>query len=203
MNDSVSLTLGRLNISIPFAVMKDKLTVSPAIKIALGLSIAIALLAIGLERWQQSQYKKIDEIGEASWALVSVESGDRFTVVQNDKTKTIRLCGVDAKGDIAKDYLQMVLDKRDGEAVLEQSGDGYEAWITMKPSNAAELLENLPYEVEESSEVNIHLNTWMLERGYARRNMQTYEQCHEPEHLVWAEELAKQSELGIWQSSRH
>lgn len=96
----------------------------------------------------------------------------------------------------------MMLDKRDGEVVFEASGDAYEAWITIDPGNVVELLEDLAYEVEESSEINIHLNTWMLERGYARRDMQTYEQCRESEHLVWAEELAKENKLGIWQSSR-
>ena len=179
--------------------MKSKLTVSPAIKITLGISIAITLSAMVQERWKQSQHEEIDD---TPWTLVSAESGNRLTLTRNNEIKTISLCGVDTKGEIAKNYLQMVLDKRDGEVVLEDSGDAYEAWITIEPSNAVELLENLPYEVEESSEVNIHLNTWMIERGYARRDRQTYEQCHEPEHLIWAEELAKDSELGIWQSSR-
>ena len=104
--------------------MKSKLTVSPAIKITLGISIAIALSAMELERWKQSKHEEIDD---TPWTLVSAESGNRLTLTRNNEIKTISLCGVDTKGEIAKNYLQMVLDKRDGEVVLEDSGDAYEA----------------------------------------------------------------------------
>ena len=125
--------------------------------------------------------------------------GDRFTVSRHGETKTIDLCGVKAEGDTAKNYLQTVLDKRDGEVFLERSGDSYDAWITIEPDNAVGLLEDLPYEVEASPEINIHLNTWMLEQGYARRDEQSFEQCSQPEYLAQAEKVAKENKIGIWQ----
>lgn len=50
----------------------------------------------------------------------------------------------------------------------------------------------------ELVEQEIHLNTWLLERGLARRDTQWSSRCKEPEHLVWAENIAREDKLGIW-----
>lgn len=65
--------------------MKSKLTVSPAIKITLGISIAITLSAMVQERWKQSQHEEIDD---TPWTLISAESGNRLTLTRNNEIKT-------------------------------------------------------------------------------------------------------------------
>jgi len=48
-------------------------------------------------------------------------------------------------------------------------------------------------------EQQIHLNTWVIERGYARRDQKNSDKCLEPDNLKWAEDLAKEEKLGMWQ----
>jgi len=71
--------------------------------------------------------------------------------------------------------------------------------VESEPDYDAELFEKSLSKVEKGSEINIHLNTWMIEQGYAVQDSQNSQHCHEPKHLASAENLAKERKIGIWQ----
>ena len=132
--------------------------------------------------------------------MVSVNSGSSFTVSRHNETKNINLCGVSASGDNAKDYLQSVINLSDGTVDLEQVGDRYEAWILLDKDYDVEIVKHISDQPNNLVEEQIHLNTWMIERGYARQDLQSSSSCSQPEHLAWAEEVAKEDSLGIWEN---
>jgi len=163
--------------------MKAKLKISPGTKIFVIFCTLIAIGSIGLEKWLKHQHQKHRTADYMPWKLANVDSGSSFTVQRHDKTKNIELCGVKTSGDKAKNFLQTVINKGDGTIELEKVKDGYEAWVLLKPD----------------FEQQIHLNTWVIERGYARRDQKNSDKCLEPDNLKWAEDLAKEEKLGMWQ----
>jgi endonuclease YncB( thermonuclease family) len=127
----------------------------------------------------------------------SIYDGDTLRVVRGDEELKIRFCGIDAPelkqplGVESRDYLQSLIAKSDGTIhVLPIEQDRYgrtvaELWIPIKPD----------YEAE------IHLNTAMVEAGYAHHYQRYSGNCVSAENLGWAEEIAKEEKLGVWNGS--
>ena len=146
--------------------------------------------------WQRYKYRTADY---TPWILADVNSGSSFDVTRHNKTKTINLCGVEASGDKAKNYLQSVIELGNGTVELEQVGETYEAWVLLDQDYDVELVKHISSKPNELVEQQIHLNTWVIEHGYAKHDKKSSGNCNEPEHLAWAESLAKKNKLGIWQ----
>jgi endonuclease YncB( thermonuclease family) len=131
-------------------------------------------------------------------SIVTVNSGSSFTVARHHETKTINLCGVSASGDKAKDFLESVIKLGDGTVELEKVGDRYEAWILLDENYDTELVKHISDKPNHLVEQQIHLNTWVIERGYASQDPLSSSECSQPDNLAWAESLAKKDGLGIW-----
>ena len=127
----------------------------------------------------------------------SVYDGDTLRVVRGDEELKIRFCGIDAPelkqplGVESRDYLRSLIAKSDGTIhVLPIEEDRYgrtvaELWIPIEPD----------YEAE------IHLNTAMVEAGMAYHYERYSGNCESAENLVWAENIAKDDKLGVWNGS--
>ncbi|MGV2831625.1 thermonuclease family protein [Myxosarcina sp. GI1(2024)] len=87
-----------------------------------------------------------------------------------------------ASGEEARDYLRSLIDRGDSTVELEKRGETYEAWVLLKPD----------------FESQFHLNTWMVQKGMARHDRQNSSHCLSSEALGWAEDIAKEDKLGIW-----
>ena len=124
----------------------------------------------------------------------SIYNGDTFRVIRGEEELKIRFCGIDAPekkqplGIESRDYLRSLIAKGDGTIhVLPIEEDRYnrtvaELWIPIKPD----------YEAE------IHLNTAMVEAGMAYHYERYSGNCESAENLVWAENIAKEDKLGVW-----
>ena len=163
------------------------------------LSAVFAAVVIGLDKWQQYKHETADY---TPWKLVTVNSGSSFTVSRHNETKLINLCGVKADGDKAKKYLQSVIKLGNGTVELEKVGETYEAWILLDKNYDVNLVKHISDQPNYLVEQQIHLNTWLIERGMARQNLQSSYKCSQPENLVWAENVAKEDKLGIWQDKQ-
>jgi endonuclease YncB( thermonuclease family) len=159
------------------------------------LSTLVAAVIVGLDYWQKYKYRTADY---TPWTLVTVNSGSSFTVSRHNETKTIDLCGVSASGDKAKSFLQSVIKLGDGTVELERVGDRYEAWILLDENYDTELVKHISTEPNYLVEQQIHLNTWVIERGYASQDLQSAGSCSQPEHLAWADKVAREEKLGMW-----
>ena len=163
-------------------------------------SAIVTIAAIGLDNWERSKYITADR---TPWKLVNVETGDRFIVTRHNKTKTISLCGVSEIENVTKQYLTSVINLGGGTVELEQIKNSYEAWVSLKPGYDVELVKHVSNKPNELVGQEIHLNTWVIERGEARQDTKEASQCREPEHLVWAETIAKKGKFGIWQDKKN
>ncbi len=142
-------------------------------------TVTLSMISLGLNLW--SSYKaQASKLG--AWRVVKVISGERITLEREEKSKTIQLCGVSAPGEEAKEYLKSSIQRGDGTVYLEKTGEMYEAWVILAP------------EYQEQ----IHLNTWLVQNGMARHELENSKQCLAHENLGWAEALAKEEKLGIW-----
>lgn len=161
------------------------------------LLVAIATSIMGLDNWLKYKERNTDY---TPWRVTSVDSGSSFTVSRHvSESKVINLCGVAAAGDESKKFLASVINLGNGTVDLEKVDDGsYEAWVRLKPNYDVELVKHISNKPNELVEQEIHLNTWIVERGIALRNISEADRCKEPEHLAWAEEVAKKDKLGIW-----
>ena len=124
----------------------------------------------------------------------SIYDGDTLRVVRGNEELKIRFCGIDAPekkqplGIESRDYLRSLIAKGDGTIhVLPIEEDRYgrtvaELWIPIKPD----------YEAE------IHLNTAMVEAGMAYHYEKYSGNCESAENLVWAENIARDEKLGVW-----
>jgi hypothetical protein len=158
------------------------------------LSAVAATVIIGLDNWLK--YKK-QTADYTSWTVTSVESGSSFSVSRHNESKVINLCGV-AAGNESKELLASVINLGDGTVELEKVGDEYEAWITIKPNYDVKLVKHISAQPNELVEETVHLNTWVVELGYARYEPKNSSQCLGHENLAWAESIAKKENLGIW-----
>ncbi|MEO1672778.1 MAG: thermonuclease family protein [Cyanobacteria bacterium J06631_2] len=124
----------------------------------------------------------------------SIHDGDTLRVTRGNEELKIRICGIDAPelkqplGIESRDYLRSLIDQGDGTIhVLPIETDRYnrtvaELWIPIKPD----------YEGQ------IHLNTAMVEAGYAYHYQQYSGNCESAENLGWAEKIARDNKLGVW-----
>ena len=124
----------------------------------------------------------------------SIYDGDTLRVVRGDEELKIRFCGIDAPelkqplGVESRDYLRSLIAKSDGTIhVLPIEEDWYgrtvaELWIPIEPD----------YEGQ------IHLNTAMVEAGMAWHYQQYSGNCESAENLGWAEKIARDEKLGVW-----
>ncbi len=154
----------------------------------------ITLVMVSLNQWVEYKDKNFSR---NPWQIVSVESGEKFTVHGGNKTKTINLCGVKASGNRSRNFLRQVIDLGNGTVNLKHVGDSYEAWISIDKNYDVELVKHISSQPNYLVEETIHLNTWLIERGFARRDKLNSGKCSQPENLVWAEERAKEKGLGI------
>ncbi len=118
-------------------------------------------------------------------------------VRRGEEELKIRFCGIDAPelkmplGIESRDYLRSLIDKSDGTIyVLPIEEDRYgrtvaELWIPIKPD----------------FEGQIHLNTAMVEAGMAYHYQQYSGNCESAENLGWAEKIARDEKLGVWNGS--
>ena len=163
----------------------------------IALSIIAATTIIGLDSWLRFKERNIDS---TPWTVTKVNSGSSLIVTRHDETKMVNLCGVKPIGDETKQYLTSVVNLGDGTVELEEIGDNYESWVSLKPGYDVELVKHVSNTPNELVGQEIHLNTWLIERGMARRNIKQASGCREPEHLAWAETVAKEGKFGIWQN---
>jgi endonuclease YncB( thermonuclease family) len=159
------------------------------------LSAVFATFIIGLDNWLKYKDRNADY---TPWRVTSVENGSSFRVSRHNESQVINLCGV-AAGDKSREFLASVINLGNGTVELEKVGESYEAWVILKPNYDVELVKHISDKPNELVEQQIHLNTWMVERGIARRDIAEAAGCREPEHLAWAEKLALKDKLGIWQ----
>ena len=160
------------------------------------ITAILSATIIGLDNWQRYKYRTADY---TDWKLEQVNSSSSFTVSRHNETKVVNPCGVNALGDRAKNYLQSVIELGNGSVELEQVGESYEAWILLDQDYDVEIVKHISDQPNYLVEEQIHLNTWMIERGYAKQDLQSVDSCSQPEHLAWAERVAKEDNLGIWE----
>jgi endonuclease YncB( thermonuclease family) len=124
----------------------------------------------------------------------SIYDGDTLRVIKGTEELKIRFCGIDAPelkqplGIESRDYLRSLIAKGNGTIyVLPIEEDRYERTV-------AELW--IP--IEPDFEGQIHLNTAMVEAGMAWHYEKYSGNCESAKNLVWAEEIAKDEKLGVW-----
>lgn len=169
--------------------------ISRPTKIFIATLIVFGSAIIGLDMWLEYEEANRDY---RPWRFYSIESGDRFTVTRGEEMMPIKLCGVEASGGDAQEYLASTVNLGNGTVILDKVGDEYEAWVMLTENYDAKLVSHISSETNELVEGQIHLNTWMIERGYAKHDRTSSSKCGEPEHLNWAEDIAKSEKLGIW-----
>ena len=135
----------------------------------------------------------------AAWQVKpgSIYDGETLRVVRGSEELKIRFCGIDSPelaqplGIESRDYLRSLIAKGDGTIYVQPiEKDRYnrtvaELWIPIKPD----------YERQ------IHLNTAMVEAGYAYHYRQYSGNCESAENLEWAEKIARENKLGVWNGS--
>ncbi|MBW4532506.1 MAG: hypothetical protein KME09_01070 [Pleurocapsa minor HA4230-MV1] len=141
------------------------------------LSAVAAVALISLDNWQRYKYRTADY---TPWKISRVNSGSSFTVERHNEQKTISLCGVEATGNESQKYLQSVINLSNGTVELEQVGDLHEVWISLASNYDVNLLKHISDTPNELVQQEIHLNTWVIERGMARRNSIEADRCREP-----------------------
>lgn len=173
----------------------SKTKVSKPLLYTLYAGAALSIGIVAVERFLRYQYSNIDS---TPWTITKVISGDRLSVARHQQTQELQLCGVSTLGIQTQKFLQAVIEQGDGTVVWSEAGDRYEAWIVLEPGYDVDLFSQYSTKPDEYVGTSIHLNTWLIESGYARYSREGYQKCHQPENLVWAEELARESKLGIW-----
>ena len=144
---------------------------------------AVVAVFVGVNQWIEYQYKNIKY---PTWTVANITAGDTINVTSDldSKIKTIKLCGITPAHPESKDFLKSVVDRGDGSIELERAGDTHEAWVMLKPD----------------FEKQIHLNTFMVEKGMARHDVANSQQCRSNEELGFAQKIAQEEKLGLWSS---
>ena len=143
----------------------------------------VVAVFVGVNQWIEYQYRNAKY---PTWTVGAVTAGDIFTVTSDldSETRTIKLCGVTPAHSEAKDFLKSVINRGDGSIELERSGEAHEAWVMLKPD----------------FESQIHVNTYMVEKGMARHDTANSQQCRSNEELGFAQKIAQEEKLGLWNS---
>ena len=130
------------------------------------------------------------------WQIKSenVYDGDTLKVSKGNEELIVRLCGIDAPemlqqfGVESRDYLRSLIAKSNGTIHI----------LPIKDSRSKIILVEAWIPIEPNYEGQIHLNTAMLEAGYAHHYQKYSGSCVSAENLGWAEEIAKNGRLGVW-----
>lgn len=163
------------------------------------LAIGLILLAIAnKETINKNAIANLhrDDNNAEKWQVKpgSIHDGDTLRVIRDDEELKIRFCGIDAPelkqplGIESRNYLRSLIHKSDGTIYVKPiEKDRYnrtvaELWIPIKPD----------YEQQ------IHLNTAMVEAGMAYHYQQYSGNCESAENLGWAEKIARDEKLGVW-----
>lgn len=132
------------------------------------------------------------------WTMVSVADGNTIIVKQENETKKIRLCGIDAVeeqqklGSQAKSYLRSLIDKGDGTVSItpiEQDRDGRmvaEVFVLPRPRTPG-------YRSEEE----IFLNGDMVRAGFARYTGYS-DNCPNELVIKQSQQMAIANRVGVW-----
>ena len=150
----------------------------------IGLS-AIAAVSFGINQWLEYRYRNAKY---PTWTVGHITAGDSFTVTSDldSETRTIKLCGITSAHRESKDFLKSVIDLGDGSVEIEQAENAYEPWVMLKPD----------------LESQIHVNTYMVEKGMARHDVANSKQCRSDEELGFAQKIAQEEKLGLWSSNK-
>lgn len=146
--------------------------------------VPILFLAFGIAIKQE----KVQE--PKSWTVAEIQSGNKFTVSKGIRTKKIDLCGVLPISN-TKNHLTRLINLGNGSVELEKVAGGYEVWIALDKDYDVELVKHISNKPNYLVGQEIHLNTWLIERGMAELDRDTYSKCREPENLEWAEKIAQ------------
>ena len=175
--------------------MKVKLGFPISFQILIGISLSIAICAVSLNRWVSYQERVVNY---TPWSVVKINNGYSIVVTRDDKEREVSLCGVQSLGDETKKYLTSLINLSNGTLYLEQVESGYEAWLLLRPGYNIDLVKHISAVPDKLVDGQIHINTWLIERGMARRNVNESVNCKEPQHLALAETIAKETKLGFW-----
>ena len=90
------------------------------------------------------------------------------------------------------------IESRDYLRSLVAKGDGIIYVIPIKKDRYGRTVAELWIPIKPDFEQEIHLNTAMVEAGYAYHYEQYWGNCESPQNLVWAKEIARDEKLGVW-----
>ena len=123
----------------------------------------------------------------------SIYDGDTLRVIKGNQELKIRLCGIDTPelkqtlGIEARDYLRSLIAKSNGTVhLIEVETDRYQRTV-------AELFVPL----KANPEQEIHLNSAMIEAGYAWHYERYSGNCPNQYGLAIAENIAKDNKVGV------
>jgi len=138
---------------------------------------------VGVNQWIEYQYRNAKY---PTWTVGEITAGDTFTVTSDldSQTRSIKLCGITLAHPEAKDFLKSVVEMGDDSIELERAGEPHEAWVMLKPDHQSQ----------------IHVNTYMVEKGMARHDIANSKQCRSNEELAFAQKIAQEEKLGLWSS---
>lgn len=146
---------------------------------------AVAAVFVGVNQWIEYQYRNAKY---PTWTVGAVTAGDTFTVTSNldSNIRTIKLCGITPAHPESKDFLKSIVAMGDGSIELEQAGETHEAWVMLKPD----------------FESQIHVNTYMVEKGMAQHDVPNSQPCRSNEDLSFAQKIAQEKKLGLWSNRK-
>ena len=174
------------------------------------LLIAIVLLIMGWQLWQQQQQPTATRPGwvnaqrsapqSQTWQVVkgSVYDGDTLRVRRGVQELKIRFCGIDApeknqpRGIESRDYLRSLIAKGDGSVILipiEKDRYGQmvaEVFIRPRPGQGY------------SPEQELYLNGEMVQAGLAYHYERYSGNCENRGAIAAAEEIAQNTRAGVW-----
>ena len=79
-----------------------------------------------------------------------------------------------------------------------QKGDGTIYVLPIEKDRYNRTVAELWIPIKPDFEQQIHLNTAMVEAGYAWHYSKYSSKCKSAENLSWAEQIAREDKLGVW-----
>lgn len=141
-----------------------------------------------------------DDNNVEKWTVYQgdIDDGDTIRAFKHNQELNVRFCGIDAPelkqplGIESKDYLGSLINRGNGTVyILPIEQDKYERtvgdlWI-----------------LDTDSMELVHLNTAMIEAGYAWHYNKYSGNCQNKGDLKLAEKTAKKKKIGIWNGDKH
>ena len=157
------------------------------------LAGAAAIIIVGLNGWIEFKRKTINP---NPWLVTSVGKDASLKLTRDGEAIEADLCGVKPFGTSTERYLSSVIALGNGTVELQKTGDRYEVWMYLKSGYDVELVRHLSPIANELVGQQIHINSWIVERGYANHDVS--DRCTDSEILALAEKIAKEKRLGAW-----